>query len=415
MPAKNKKSHTFNTRKWMPKKPATVVKPIMTIQSLNSRLEHIPKNDITMNCNAIYGVPEMRAKIVSASMTIAVPAESTLPSYSPASSTRRPTGLSLSLKKLTFSKAVGPFAILQAEGAQEVTTDTDSTRADNEASEDGYNGSGFDEQSNTSFEEASNVDIFAHHQRCDEFTQNRTLSPLTTEDATGTSQPTLDPDAPTIKRLTGLCVPSAATATTLLNLSALPPAFLPGYTNDIVPNTARVVEKDHIPAYACSSMSSWLSNPANASVRGTPRSLPRAGTAARRLDEKSRMFESLFAPSHHDKRVVTPEAYFEIDSLANDTDVEDQDMAQKVTSMPRHETLFPPVRCAKSPPGVSIVVPQINAHLDGVANKGASSALFGADVQHTFEKPFLWFDREPIAEIDPDFSDDEEDDRSETS
>jgi hypothetical protein len=108
MPINNKKSHTFIMGKRRSHNAAGGPKPIMAMESLNTRLNWIEKFDITLACALADGMSETRAKVVSASWTVPVDFSHVLSPLHPS-----PHEV-MEDSSLTFSRAASPFPLARS-------------------------------------------------------------------------------------------------------------------------------------------------------------------------------------------------------------------------------------------------------------------------------------------------------------
>ena len=281
------------------------------------------------------------------------------------------------------------------------------------------------------------------------------------------------------------CVPSPGTAIAIIGPLTLPPALLPGYTNERVLAYTEP-QQDTTPAYARPSMSYWLSNPAmklarEQLTRGVPAGVRPTSKAKPLSDRRCFVPKEL---TEYEEAVSPPKSpVAEIsDMVAHSTDKEEK---QQLDECAEADSISVAASYAGAPVAessnmafqavegkeqqqsdegtetaaisvaasdacapvehpvlgtdatfvsVSQALVQIQADVSSLVSEAgptfqstatnikttpvvesscvesAHFHLLGAMPQNSGEEVFLWFDREPIAPIDADFSDDEDDD-----
>jgi hypothetical protein len=184
------------------------------------------------------------------------------------------------------------------------------------------------------------------------------------------------------------CLPPPDSVLKVLGSTMIPPALQPNYSYNWDPvNTPKFEDMHTSRPYAPSDKLVRSGNPVTTSFRCTPNVLPRAGVAMRRLGEKSIMFRSLF------------------DSVPLNRNI-----ANVVASSPASVDMDS-LRCVISPVDYISELPLTTPTTETYQSLPDSLDLLGAMPQKPGNDAVL-FDREPLLPIDPDFSDDEGDDGS---
>jgi hypothetical protein len=227
-------------------------------------------------------------------------------------------------------------------------------------------------------------------------------------------------DWPSTKRVRG-------TAIEVAGLTTLPPAFMPGYTDERVLSRTEPIE-DNTPAYARSSHSYWFRHPANKlaqekfaraesagplrssepKLKAAPLSDPSVPECSRKeVEIEGGRTQDAQNDSSTDKGIssgissaaIAPNAPTMSIDASYESSPEEQDKATVLDPSPNSASTLHS--------GTTQV--EDAAALSYPPLQQADYVLLGATLQNPGDDVIIWFDREPIAPIDADFSDDEED------
>jgi hypothetical protein len=412
---KTKKAHVFNTRKSKSIKSASRTRPIgavISMQSLNARLNSIPKQRLTFSSSQAQGNQEIRAKIISASLDVSPGGRSDFVSHDHLSIRRPDQELVRSVDTALYRANAGSST---AEISQRITKQI----------------------TQDSEEYKMAIKPLSEPEEQDDHAVAQAVPSLPSSEAPNISEADLEDELYSnrhARRTWGRsCLPGPGTALNILGPSSLPPAFLPGYSNTWkssteLPNVRQLREQHQkTPAYARPSMSSWFRAPTTSHLGGTPTALDPADTTLSHLSD-GRDSSRACGSSHQDGTSCVedaPDATPSHMSYQNDkgtvqlqevSDAHRHHNSPKLRSVASSSTTFEAVLTCESSstftPADGQKVSNTNITLTSASclSEQTKHDLMGAMGQENIQEPVLWFDREPFAPFDEDLSGDEDDD-----